>query len=143
MYRPTFAELAQGVQGEFREMPGLHLTEPPRAGAVLEVQRIPLMPATPHLEAQLQHASSTKFTGPLPAGYLSDTRRSYRGRMRKAKVTIARADELRAMLTAYRHLTVEEAERGNWGDIQVELEGELWRIEQELLDRGSHRVDAA
>jgi hypothetical protein len=30
---------------------------------------------------------------------------------------------------AERHLTVEEAERGNWGDIQVELEEELWRLE--------------
>jgi hypothetical protein len=28
MYRPTVAELAQRIQGEFREMPGLHLTEP-------------------------------------------------------------------------------------------------------------------
>jgi hypothetical protein len=59
--------------------------------------------------------------------------------MSHAKARIARAEELRAMLTAYRQLTIEEAERGNWGDIQVELEGELWRIEQDLLDRVSRR----
>jgi hypothetical protein len=63
--------------------------------------------------------------------------------MRKAKTTIARAEELKAMLTAYRQLTIEEAERGNWGDIQVELEAELWRIEQELFDRTSRRPYAA
>ncbi len=43
-----------------------------------------------------------------------------------------RIAELRAMLAAYRHLTVEEAENGNWGDIEIELEAELWRLEQEL-----------
>jgi len=43
-----------------------------------------------------------------------------------------RIAELRAMLAAYRHLTVEEAENGNRGDIEVELEAELWRLEQEL-----------
>jgi hypothetical protein len=57
--------------------------------------------------------------------------------MRKLRTTVSRADELRAMLTAYRQLTVEEAERGNWGDIEVEIEGELWRIDQELLDQAS------
>ena len=47
------------------------------------------------------------------------------------------------MLTAYRQLTIEEAERGNWGDIEVEIEGELWRIDQELLDRASRARYAA
>jgi hypothetical protein len=63
--------------------------------------------------------------------------------MRKLRTTIARADELKAMLTAYRQLTIEEAERGNWGDIEVEIEGELWRIDQELLDRASRARYAA
>jgi hypothetical protein len=43
----------------------------------------------------------------------------------------ARIDELRSMLDAYRHLTVEEVEDGNWGDVQIEVEAELWRLEQE------------
>jgi hypothetical protein len=43
-----------------------------------------------------------------------------------------RLAELRAILAAYRHLTVEEAENGNWGDIQVEVEAEVWRLEQDL-----------
>lgn len=45
---------------------------------------------------------------------------------------LARVVELRAMLSAYRYLTVEEAEQGNWGDLQIELEAELWRLEQDL-----------
>lgn len=53
----------------------------------------------------------------------------------------ARATELRAILAAYRHLTVEEAETGNWGDIQIEVEAELWRLEQEL-HAGASRVAA-
>jgi hypothetical protein len=54
-----------------------------------------------------------------------------------------RAAELRAMLAAYRCLTVEEAERSNWGDIQVELEAELWRLEQGFLARTARRATAA
>jgi hypothetical protein len=46
----------------------------------------------------------------------------------------ARIDELKAMLASYRLLTVEEAEQGDWGDAQVELEGELWRLEQEIFE---------
>lgn len=57
--------------------------------------------------------------------------------MNTVEKALVRAAELRAMLAAYRHLTVEEAERGNWGDMQVELEEELWRLEQEL--RGQTR----
>jgi hypothetical protein len=51
--------------------------------------------------------------------------------MRNAK-KVVRIAELRAILAAYRHLTVEEAENGNWGDIQMELEAEVWRLEQDL-----------
>ena len=42
-----------------------------------------------------------------------------------------RIAELRAMLAAYRHLTIQEVEDGDWGDIQIELEAELWRLEQD------------
>jgi len=47
------------------------------------------------------------------------------------------------MLAAYRHLTVEEAQNGNWGDIQIELEAELWRLEQELYRQTARRRVAA
>jgi hypothetical protein len=46
----------------------------------------------------------------------------------------ARVDELRAMLAAYRQMTVEEVEDGGWGDVQIEIEEELWRLEQELFE---------
>jgi len=52
--------------------------------------------------------------------------------MRRIEPRTARIEELKAMLASYRLLTLEEAEQGNWGDVQVELEGELWRLEQEL-----------
>jgi hypothetical protein len=55
--------------------------------------------------------------------------------VRKTEPTTHRIEELRAMLASYRLLTLEEAELGNWGDVQIELEGELWRLEQELFDR--------
>jgi hypothetical protein len=45
-----------------------------------------------------------------------------------------RVEELRAILTAYRLMTIEEVEAGEWGDLEVELEGEVWRLEQELVD---------
>ncbi len=54
-----------------------------------------------------------------------------------------RIAELRAMLTAYRHLTVEEAENGNWGDIEIELEAELWRLEQDLYRQTARALVAA
>jgi hypothetical protein len=63
--------------------------------------------------------------------------------MRKTETSTARIEELRAMLASYRLLTIEEAEQGNWGDVQVELEGELWRLEQELSDRRRRRLQAA
>ena len=46
----------------------------------------------------------------------------------------ARVEELRAMLAAYRQMTIEEVEDGGWGDVQIEIEEELWRLEQELFD---------
>ncbi len=55
--------------------------------------------------------------------------------MRKTDPVMKRAEELRAMLAEYRRMTVEEVEDGEWGDLQVEIEGELWRLEQELFDR--------
>jgi hypothetical protein len=63
--------------------------------------------------------------------------------MNKTTGSLARVDELRAMLAAYRHLTIEEAESGNWGDVQVELEGELWKLEQGLAARKARRRVAA
>jgi hypothetical protein len=54
--------------------------------------------------------------------------------MRKAEGLSLRVTELRAMLAAYRHMTVEEVEQSGWGDLEIEIEGELWRIEQELHD---------
>ncbi len=39
------------------------------------------------------------------------------------------------MLAAYRQMTIEEVEEAGWGDVQFEIEEELWRLEQELFDR--------
>jgi hypothetical protein len=47
----------------------------------------------------------------------------------------ARLAELKAMLLAYRHMTLEEAEAGDAGDRQIEIEHEVWRIEQDLHAR--------
>lgn len=54
-----------------------------------------------------------------------------------------RTAELRAMLAAYRRMTVEEVEESGWGDLQIEIESELWRLEQELLDLRDPRGKAA
>jgi len=43
--------------------------------------------------------------------------------------------ELRAIIEAYRNLTVEEAEESGAGDLEIEAVAELWRLEQEVLDR--------
>lgn len=48
--------------------------------------------------------------------------------------TTRRVEELRAMLAAYRRMTIEEVEDGEWGDVQFEVEEELWRLEQEMFD---------
>ena len=47
----------------------------------------------------------------------------------------ARMAELKAIIEAYRNLTVEEAEDSGAGDLEVEAVAELWRLEQEVLDR--------
>jgi hypothetical protein len=46
------------------------------------------------------------------------------------------------MLAAYRRMTVEEVEEGGWGDLQIEIESELWRLEQELADCDVRRTAA-
>ncbi len=63
--------------------------------------------------------------------------------MRKPRMIANRAEELRAMLAAYRSMTIEEIEDGEWGDLAVELEGELWQLEQELFDRRQRPPKAA
>ena len=63
--------------------------------------------------------------------------------MRKPEKAASRATELHAILAAYRHLTIGEAERGNWGDIEVELEAEIWKLEQEMLTHDAPRLSAA
>lgn len=63
--------------------------------------------------------------------------------MRKVQAAAARAQELREMLSAYRQMTIEEVEDSQWGDLQVELEGELWRLEQELFDTRHRPFKAA
>ncbi len=55
--------------------------------------------------------------------------------MNKMKSEGLRIEELRAMLAAYRQMTIEEVEEAGWGDVQFEIEEELWRLEQELYDR--------
>jgi hypothetical protein len=52
----------------------------------------------------------------------------------KTRPPADRVDDLRAMLAAYRQMTIEEMEDGAWGDLQIEIEGDLWRLEQELSD---------
>lgn len=48
---------------------------------------------------------------------------------------VVRLEELKAMLAAYRLMTIDEVEAGGWGDLEVELEGEVWRMEQEIYDQ--------
>ncbi len=55
--------------------------------------------------------------------------------MNRTKSDGLRVEELRAMLAAYRQMSIEEVEETGWGDVQVEIEEELWRLEQELYDR--------
>ncbi len=54
--------------------------------------------------------------------------------MKRALPEAARVQELRAMLAVYRQMTIDEVEEGGWGDVQFEIEQELWRLEQELYD---------
>ena len=62
--------------------------------------------------------------------------------MRRRQAVERRAEELRAMLADYRRMTIEEVEEGEWGDLQVEIENELWRLEQELFDPRLRRTAA-
>jgi hypothetical protein len=62
--------------------------------------------------------------------------------MRRTDPVVTRAEELRAMLAEYRRMTIEQLEDAEWGDLEVEIEGELWRLEQELSDRHSRKSAA-
>lgn len=57
----------------------------------------------------------------------------------------ARIAELRAIIDAYRQMTVEEAEQADAGDQEIEAQTELWRLEQDRLDHapGPRRRRAA
>jgi hypothetical protein len=59
--------------------------------------------------------------------------------MKKPNPKAVRIEELRAMLAAYRLMTIEEVEASGWGDLEIELEGEVWLLEQELYDE-THRT---
>jgi hypothetical protein len=54
--------------------------------------------------------------------------------MKKPNPKAVRVEELRAILSSYRLMTIEEVEATGWGDLEIELEGEVWRLEQELHD---------
>ncbi len=62
--------------------------------------------------------------------------------MAKNEPMARRVEELRAMLAAYRQMTIEDVEDSDWGDMQIQLEQELWRLEQELFD-ARRRLQAA
>jgi len=53
------------------------------------------------------------------------------------KQETARLIELRGKLAAYRHMTIEEAEASDAGDHQIEMEHEVWLLEQERYNRPS------
>jgi hypothetical protein len=55
--------------------------------------------------------------------------------MKKPDPKVVRIEELKAMLASYRLMTIDEVEASGWGDLQIELEGEVWRLEQELYDQ--------
>ncbi len=62
--------------------------------------------------------------------------------MTRNEPTTRRVEELRAMLAAYRQMTIEDVEGTDWGEVQFEVEEELWRLEQELYD-ARRRLQAA
>jgi hypothetical protein len=62
--------------------------------------------------------------------------------MKKPNPKTVRLEELKTMLASYRLMTVEDVESSGWGDLEVELEGEIWRLEQELHDE-EHRTSRA
>jgi hypothetical protein len=63
--------------------------------------------------------------------------------MKKLDPKVQRLQELKEMLASYRLMTIEEVESTGWGDLAVELEGEIWRLEQELLDEARRHPEAA
>ncbi|HEX7484717.1 MAG TPA: hypothetical protein VF332_01080 [Vicinamibacterales bacterium] len=63
--------------------------------------------------------------------------------MKNANPKAQRLQELRAMLASYRLMTVEEVETTGWGDLEIELEGEVWQLEQELRDEARLHPAAA
>ncbi len=63
--------------------------------------------------------------------------------MKKIDAKVARVQELREILSEYRRMTIGEVEATGWGDREVEIEGEVWRLEMELLDESSRRCRAA
>ncbi len=65
--------------------------------------------------------------------------------MEKPNPKILRLEELKAMLASYRLMTVEEVEATGWGDLEIEIESEVWRLEQELHEeaRRTHHPAAA
>jgi len=63
--------------------------------------------------------------------------------MKRADPKSARLAELKAMLAAYRLMSVEEVEATGWGDLEIELESEVWRLEQELLEEAKRHPEAA
>ncbi len=62
--------------------------------------------------------------------------------MTRSEPTARRVEELRAILAAYRQMTIEDVDGSDWGDVQFEVEEELWRLEQELYD-ARRRLQAA
>ncbi len=97
---------------------------------------------TSRADTDRRRAPAHEFTRSLQYRHQSDIPGPYRNGMRTIEKA-ARAADLRAMLAAYRCLTIEEAERDNWGDMQVEIEAELWRLEQELVAPRTRRWLAA
>jgi hypothetical protein len=63
--------------------------------------------------------------------------------MKKPDPKIQRLQELKAMLASYRLMTVGDVESTGWGDLEIELEGEVWLLEQELHDEGRRHPAAA
>ncbi len=63
--------------------------------------------------------------------------------MKKPSPKAARLEELKQMLSSYRLMSVEDVESTGWGDLEIELEGEIWRLEQELLDENTRPRKAA
>lgn len=63
--------------------------------------------------------------------------------MKKPNPKAVRLEELKAMLAAYRRMTVEEVESTGWGDLEIEIEGEVWRLEQELHEHVGRHPKAA